>query len=218
MIRIIGINGSPRKGKNTATMLEMALDAAQAEDEVETELIELSDYKILPCIGCNHCLRENRCSQEDEDEMAKLAKKLLEADGIILGSPVYLQTVSGQMKTFMDRTRWLKMTKTMLSGKVGGALAHAALRSGGQEMTNAVLISFMMSHGMVAVGPTEDQGAIFSLGAVGSMWESQEGEKVKWRRSVELDDVGVETSKALGRNVAKLAKRILGKAYSPRQI
>ena len=140
--------------------------------------------------------------------MHKVGEKLLEADGILLGSPVYLHSVSGQMKVFMDRCRWLKMVKPLLSGKVGGALSHAALRSGGQELTDLTMVTFLMAHGMVVVGPIEDDGAMFPLGAVGSMFESQEGGKVTWKRSVEADEVGIETSKAIGRNVARLAMKL----------
>ena len=207
MVLILGINGSARKGKNTAKMLQTALDEAKKLG-CETELLELVDYTILPCTGCNHCLREHKCSQQEKDDMKKISEKLLEADGIILGSPVYLDNVTGQMKIFMDRCRWLKMVKPLLCGKVGGALAHAALRSGGQELTNSIIVTFLMAHGLFVVGPIEEKGAMFPLGAVGSMFESQEGDKVTWKRSVEDDEVAIESSKAIGRNVAKLAIKI----------
>lgn len=207
MIKILGINGSARKGKNTAKMLLLALDEAKKLG-CETELLELIDYNILPCTACNHCLREHKCSQHEKDDMHKLAEKLLEADGIIIGSPVYLDNVTGQLKIFMDRCRWLKMVKPLLCGKAGGALAHAALRNGGQELTNSAIVAFLMAHGLAVIGPIEENGAMFPLGAVGSMFESQEGSEVTWKRSVEADDVGVETSKALGRNVAKLTIKL----------
>jgi len=207
MIKIIGINGSARKGKNTAKMIQTALYETKKLG-CEAELLELSDYRILFCTGCNHCLREHRCSQHDQDDMHKLAEKLLEADGIIIGSPVYLDNVTGQMKVFMDRCRWLKMVKPLLYGKAGGALAHAALRNGGQELTNLAIVTFLMAHGLAVVGPIEEKGAMFPLGGVGSMFESQKDGKVTWKRSVEADEIGIETSKALGGNVARLAIKL----------
>jgi len=59
-VKVLGVSGSPRKGRNTEQLLRAALDAA-AELDVETELVSLADMKILPCDGCNVCIKEKRC-------------------------------------------------------------------------------------------------------------------------------------------------------------
>src|SRR5690606_42083538 len=81
------------------------------------------------CTGCNACLRQTTCAITDDDN-AYLHAKMLEADGIILGSPCYFGNVTALMKNFMDRTRCLHMVQPALKGKVGGAVTHAGLRHG----------------------------------------------------------------------------------------
>jgi multimeric flavodoxin WrbA len=201
-VKIVGINGSPRKGRNTAIMVRAALDEA-AKLGAETEFIEISDYKILPCLGCNHCMKENRCSQHDKDDMAKLGEKFLAADAIIFGSPVYFRNVSGQLKTLIDRTRWLRFPKRLLVGKVCGAIAHAGLRNGGQEETNQAILSYFMVQGLIPANG----------GAVGTMWDSQEGDAIKWKKSAAEDAVAMESSRALGKDVFRLAEK-MGKSQS----
>ena len=68
-IKILGVSGSPRKGKNTGSLLQASLDAAQ-EAGAETERLSLADLSILSCTGCNTCVREKRCSQDGHDERA----------------------------------------------------------------------------------------------------------------------------------------------------
>ena len=102
MVKILGINGSARKGKNTAKMLLLALDEAKKLG-CETELLELIDYNILPCTACNHCLREHKCSQHEKDDMHKLAEKLLETDGIIIAGQNLTTPITG-----VNRPRWVR--------------------------------------------------------------------------------------------------------------
>ncbi|MBC7360272.1 MAG: flavodoxin family protein, partial [Desulfacinum sp.] len=124
-MKILAINGSHRKGKNTTVMLGLVLEEAAAGG-AETELVELADWRIEYCISCNKCLREPRCSIRGDD-MAELAEKMLAADALVIGSPVYFGNVTARLKTFMDRTRWLHMRENLLEGKLGAALTHAGL-------------------------------------------------------------------------------------------
>ncbi|MDR5658455.1 flavodoxin family protein [Serpentinicella sp. ANB-PHB4] len=101
--RVIAINSSKRK-RNTYGLLEQ-MSKQLKENNIDVDIVNLFDYDIRPCIGCEHCLRKGSCNINDEGEL--LMKKLTEYDGIILSSPVYMGNISGQLKVFIDRTcRW----------------------------------------------------------------------------------------------------------------
>jgi len=197
----LGISGSPRKGRNTDFLVKKALDAAAKVENVETEFVSLADYEIAPCNGCNHCLREDSCPIEDD--MQILAEKLLEADGIIIGSPVYYMTVSGLLKNFMDRSRYLRMVELKLKDKVGGAIAVAGLRNGGQEFTIAAIHNYLLGMGMIVLGPAIGGNSI-TTGGVGTLYDGVDEKGIKWRR-VSDDEVAIETSEGLGERIAKVA-------------
>ncbi len=104
-MKIIAINGSPRKNQNTATLLNKALEGA-ASNGAETEMIHLYDYNYKGCKSCFACKLKNgksygQCSINDE--ISPILKKIKDADGIILGSPIYLASVTGEMKSFIER-------------------------------------------------------------------------------------------------------------------
>jgi multimeric flavodoxin WrbA len=97
MKKIIIINSSHRK-KATYGLLNKL---AALLGEFSIEFINLNDYRIKPCIGCENCLRNGACFIDDD--AASVLKKLSEADGIIIGSPVYLRQISGYLKLLIDR-------------------------------------------------------------------------------------------------------------------
>ena len=104
-MKVIGVCGSPRKG-NTEWMLRRFLQELAAR-EIETELILLRKKEIKGCDGCLSCevggtARKGLC--RIRDDMQELYQKLLEADGLVLGTPVYFELLSGLLKNFMDRT------------------------------------------------------------------------------------------------------------------
>jgi len=105
MTKVYGINGSPRKKWNTATLLENALNGA-ASLGAETELVHLYDLAYQGCTSCFSCKLKDgksygRCAMNDD--LTPVLDKLLHADGFILGSPIYFGTVSGEMRSFMER-------------------------------------------------------------------------------------------------------------------
>ena len=114
-MKVIAINGSPRKGWNTETLLNRALEGA-ASKGAETELIHLYDLDFKGCISCFACKLKNgksygRCAVKDE--LAPLLKQIEEeADAIILGSPIYFGTVTGEMRSFMERLMFPYLTYT----------------------------------------------------------------------------------------------------------
>ncbi|HUJ19273.1 MAG TPA: flavodoxin family protein [Nitrospirota bacterium] len=104
-MNIIAINGSPRKNWNTATLLEKVLEGA-ASQGANTTLVHLYDLNYKGCRSCFACKTKGGKSYGTcavNDDVSPILKKIREADGLILGSPIYFGTVSGEMKSFMER-------------------------------------------------------------------------------------------------------------------
>ena len=104
-MNIIAINGSPRKNWNTATLLEKALEGA-ASRGAKTTLIHLYDLNYKGCHSCFACKKKDGKSYGTcavNDDVSPILRKIREVDGLILGSPIYFGTVSGEMKSFMER-------------------------------------------------------------------------------------------------------------------
>lgn len=108
--KILMINGSFRK-KNTYAILVQMGEILKNHD-IETEILNLFDYEIKDCIGCDdNCARQGGCRVKDD--MSKIMKKILESDGLVLSSPVYLGGVTSRFKTFADRTNeWFHKPET----------------------------------------------------------------------------------------------------------
>ena len=128
MIRVLGVNGSPRKYGNTYKLLRVALEFARREG-AEVQLVNLYDYDIKPCSACL-CDEQTACRYPCviEDDMQKLYDLVLKSDGIIIATPVYWFSPSGVVKTFIDR---LTVFENMIyidgyswvEGKVAGVIA-----------------------------------------------------------------------------------------------
>ena len=111
---IIAVNGSPRKKWNTATLLEKALEGA-ASQGAETELIHLYDLDFKGCVSCFSCKTiggqsYGKCAVKDD--LTPIFDKIEKADGIILGSPIYLGAATGEMRSFMERLIFPYLTYT----------------------------------------------------------------------------------------------------------
>jgi multimeric flavodoxin WrbA len=104
-MKIMAVNGSPRKTWNTATLLKEALEGA-ASQGAATELIHLYDLEFTGCTSCFACKTRDgksygRCAVKDG--LMPVLKKVEEADALILGSPIYFGNVSGEMRSFLER-------------------------------------------------------------------------------------------------------------------
>lgn len=145
------LNGSPHRDGNTAAMLKAACEVLESlgSEAVFMQVSEiLAGIKQPFCVACtNPCT--GRCYSGTRLEEAY--NLLSRADGVILGSPVYFSTVSGQMKAFWDKTRILRGKKALLN-TVGGALTVGSARFGGQETAVSALHDIMLCHGMTVVG------------------------------------------------------------------
>jgi len=110
-MKVLGIFGSPRKGGNTDILLEEALKGAQTEG-AEVEGLHLIDFNIIPCRECLQCFNDGKCIILDD--MQKIYPKLLEADIIILASPIFFYGVTGWAKALIDRCQALWSRKYIL--------------------------------------------------------------------------------------------------------
>ncbi len=193
---ILGLNGSPQKEGNTVQLLREALNAAEqlgakvelihVVDGLEDALMPFCNQCCDPCVGA--CAHNNK--------LGDIYDLLAKADGIILGSPVYFGTVSGQMKGFWDKTRILRRNKTLLN-VVGGAVSVGSARFGGQETTVRALQDIMLVHGMTVIGDGHEEDDCGHQGACAQKPAAQ-------------DDFGLKRAAIMGRRVAQLAKATIG--------
>ena len=188
-MKIVAINGSPRKNGNTAQCLE-AVRREVAAAGVEFQVFQPGSA-VHPCMACYHCLNSGslQCVQTD-DGVNEIIRACIEADGILLASPVYHGGIAGGMKCVMDR---IMLTagcgKNQFHHKVGGALCTR--RSGGME-TYQQLLGLMDAMEMVLV--TSDYW--------GAIHGADPGEVLS-------DTEGMEVAARLGRNMAWMV-RVLG--------
>lgn len=101
MKQVIAINGSPRKTTTHKLLLEIA--KLLESQQIEVTIINLRDYQIDDCIGCELCIRKtSKCFQKDDSQT--ILSKLVKADGVILASPVYVMNITGRLKSLIDKT------------------------------------------------------------------------------------------------------------------
>jgi multimeric flavodoxin WrbA len=187
-VKIVAISGSHRKGKTTAAALQMALDSAKAvSPEIETELIELVDYKLEPA----------QPAGATKDDYDKIGAKITapEVGGLILGSPVYFSNMSSMMKMFIEHFGPYKKNGA-LSNKVAGVLTVAGARNGGQEGVGQAMSAALLGVEVILVGdgrPTGHSGA--------TLWNNAKDD-------ITQDEWGCATAKGLGKRVAEVALRM----------
>jgi len=113
-MKIIAVNGSPRKSKNTAILLEKALEGARSRG-AETTLVHLCDLDYKGCTSCFACKLKDgksygKCALQDA--VSPILRGIEEADAVIMGSPIYLCDVTGQMRAFLERLIFPYITYT----------------------------------------------------------------------------------------------------------
>lgn len=196
-MKILGICCSPRRGQTTYKAMDICLAAArEADDKVETKLIELAGLDIRPCLACGECKGKLECPTDDD--FASLIPELSDPKvaGMIVGTPVYFGTMTAQCKALIDRCVMFRRNGWLFRNRVGGVLAVGGVRNGGQELTLQAVQAAMLCHDMVCVSDGKDTahfGATVFSGAAGG---------------VEGDDFGLETARNLGRRVAQVALRM----------
>lgn len=130
-MKVVAINGSPRREGNTESALRIVMKELENEG-IETELIQVGNKAVRGCVGCNGCFknRNDKCVITGDD-VNEWIQSIKDADGILLGSPVYYSGMSGTMKAFLDRLFYVSGANGgYFRGKVGASVA-AVRRSGG---------------------------------------------------------------------------------------
>jgi multimeric flavodoxin WrbA len=137
-MKVLALNGSPRKNGNTALLIDTVLAELQKEG-IETERIQLGGKRIHGCTACMKCFekQDKHCSV-DSDILNELVDKMIEADGIIIGSPTYFANVSTEVKALIDRAGLVALANGhMLKRKVGAAVV-AVRRAGATNTFDAI--------------------------------------------------------------------------------
>jgi len=186
-MKVIGFNGSPRKGGNTAILINHVFREIEKEG-IETELVQLSGEHIHGCIACYKCFenKDRRCAVKN-DLANEYIEKMTNAQGIILGSPVYFNDVTPEMKALIDRAGFVSIANGgMYTNKVGGAVA--AVRRSGAVYTADTMCHFLMIQEIFIVG------RVIGVGR-------EKGE-------VKKDEEGLKLAEALGQRMAWLLKKL----------
>lgn len=141
-MKVLMINGSPNANGNTATALK-EMEKVFLEEGVEVEIIHVGNKAIRGCIGCRKCFGLGKCVFDDL--VNETAPKLKEADGLVIGSPVYYASANATLMAFVTRLFYstFNVNKTM---KVGAAVASA--RRGGLSATYDEMNKFFGISGM----------------------------------------------------------------------
>jgi multimeric flavodoxin WrbA len=189
-MKVIAFNGSARKDGNTSILINRVLDELKNEG-IETELYSLAGKKIHGCIACYKCFKnkDQRCSVKD-DVINECIEKILEAQGVLLGSPTYFSDVSTEMKALIDRCGLVaKANQDMFKRKVGAAVV-AVRRAGSVHVFDSMNHFFFISQMMVPGSNYWNLGIGLNKG------------------DVENDAEGLETMRVLGENMAWLLQKI----------
>ncbi|NLL09868.1 MAG: flavodoxin family protein [Methanomicrobiales archaeon] len=140
-MQVVGINSSPRKNGNTDLLLSSVLKGA-SDGGCETVHIDLSSYEIEYCKACDTCYRTGTCVLMDE--FPDVHDVILESDGIVLGSPNYINNVTARMKTLLDR-----MADTVHCQRLIGKYAAAVSTAGG---SGAADVADYLNHSLFIMG------------------------------------------------------------------
>jgi multimeric flavodoxin WrbA len=154
-MKVVLISGSPRKGQNSENIA--AAGAAYFKERgIDAETVLLSENEITPCIHCDACKKADYCTHDEK--VNSINESLAAADVVVVISPVYFGTLTGQLKCLLDKTLPLRRHGFKLKGTIGAALAVGGSRNGGQEITILSIHAWMLVHGMVIVGDNNHFG------------------------------------------------------------
>jgi len=191
-MKVVAFNGSARKDGNTAILIRKVFAELEAEG-IETELFQLAGKPIKGCTACGKCYenKDKKCAV-DNDVMNECIDKMVEADGIILGSPTYFADVTTEMKALIDRAGFVSRANSDMLQRKPGAAVVAVRRAGAIHVFDTINHFFLISQMIIP-------GSFY--------WNIGIGRKPG---EVEQDSEGLETMQILGRNMAWLLKKIDG--------
>ena len=189
-MKVVGFNGSARKDGNTAILINYVFEELRKEG-IETELVQFAGKKIGGCTACRKCFesKDRQCVIKN-DMINECIAKMLEADGIILGSPIYFADITPPIKALIDRAGYVsKANDDMFRRKVGAAVI-AVRRAGAIHGFDSLNHFFFISQMIVP-------GSLYWNIGIGR----EKGE-------VEKDEEGKQIMRVLGQNMAWLLKKL----------
>jgi multimeric flavodoxin WrbA len=191
-MKVVAFNGSPRGDSNTALLVRHVFTELQKEG-IETEMVSLAGKPLRGCLGCYKCyINVNRQCVQTKDALNGYVEKMIQADGIILASPVYVSSVPSEMKALIDRAVMVnKANGGFLRHKVGAAVV--AVRRGGMITALDTMNHFFLLSEMIVPGS--------------SYWNFAFGLE---KGDVDKDQEGIQTMQVLGQNIAWLMKKLYG--------
>jgi len=191
-MKVVAFNGSPKVNGNTAQSLGIVLEELEKEG-IETELVQVGGKKLSGCRACMICReKQNKRCAINDDEMNSFIEKMIEADGILLGSPTYFSNVTSEMKALIDRCGFVaKSNSGLLKGKVGAPVV--AVRRAGSNFTYSAINFFFGISEMIVPGSTYWNMTLALQ--PGDVWKDEEG---------------IITFRNLGKNMAELLKKLKG--------
>ncbi|MFX0017139.1 MAG: flavodoxin family protein [Promethearchaeota archaeon] len=206
MTKISLIVGSPRKNRSCNFLIDQAIEGINSiSNDYEIEKIQISDYNITPCNGCDQCLRPpNDCPLNENDDMNKLEEKILGSAAILIAAPNYFGSVSSQIKALIDRSRPWKMKKYLLKDVIFAPLASTGLRNGGEGVISD-LINFALIQGMIVVANNLGSPVIEGNIPITSL---QKFNLKEFIGKGEIDELAGLIAKDLGKRVADLVQKI----------
>ena len=190
-MKVLAINGSPRKGGNTQIMIGESAKALRKAG-VDVESVLLRDYEVEPCNACEICYKRSwHCPIKDD--AVGLLRRMSKADGLLIASPVYGADVTAQMKALLDRSI-IPYNNQDFKDKIGGAITVGAGTHGGQELALLQILSFFAFQGMIVASP---KGGLF--GAMGTASD---------RGDIRKDKDGLKSAHELGTRMAELLRKM----------
>jgi len=189
-VKVVAFNGSPRKGGNTERLIKHVFKSLEKEG-IDCELFNIFGRISSGCSACLKCreTKNKRCAIETDD-INFFLEKMLEADGIIIGSPTYFATLNAETKALIDRTGYVAGgNDKMLRLKAGAAVA-AVRRAGALNVFQAINNFFLVNEMVVP-------GSIY--------WNLGVGRAVG---DVDNDQEGITIMEKLGENMAWLLQKI----------
>jgi len=189
-MKVVGVSGSARKNGNTAALLRAAFEPL-SEAGVECELIELAGRTVAGCTACGVCRkkRDGRCHGR-RDDGNEVIEKMAQADGILLGSPVYFADVTAEMKALIDRAGYVARGNDNMFARRPGAAVVAVRRAGAIHAFDTINHFFLIGE-MIVVGS--------------SYWNVGIGRE---SGDVAGDEEGMNTMRRLGENMLWLLERL----------
>ena len=198
-MKVVAFNGSPRPEGNTRLLIGQVLQELE-KNGITTELVQVGGKKIRGCTACMKCFenRDKRCIFDD-DILNDCVGKMAEADGIILGSPVYFTDVTAEMKALIDRAGFVSMANGGLFRRKVGSAAISVRRAGAMHTLDSLLhfllISGMVVPGLPPIGVGKNIGDVMNDDE-GMAWARETGKSMAWLLELmKKSDVPIKTSK-----------------------